>query len=144
MVIGMVIALVIIIPLGRGVMSWLGKVILPLVILHSAVPWAAIPLSIVLKLVLLGWWTVERSILSKVLVEVSLWPVIPIIISVRAIIPAVWWWSVVRKVLAVWWGSVVSILVPIIIWGAILPVVSVCVVLFSLLWWFSGGGGLFY
>ena len=144
MVIGVVIILVVIIPLGRGILSWLVKIVLPLVILHSAVPWATIPLAVVMKLVLLRWWIVKGSILSKVLVEISLWSVIPVVISVRAIIPAVWWWSVVRKVLAVWWGSVVSILVSIIVWGAILPVVSVCVVLFSLLWWFSGGGGLFY
>ena len=110
------------------ILSWLMEVVLPLVILHSAIPWATIPLAIIMELILVGWRVVKRSILPKVLVEISLWSVVPVVTSVRAIISAIWRWSIIGSL--VWWGSISSVLIS---RGAIIPVVSVCVILLSLL-----------
>ena len=63
--------------------------ILSLVILHSHVPWAAVPLSVVLKLVLLRWRVVESSILSEILVVIPLYLVVPVIVTVGSVILAV-------------------------------------------------------
>ena len=110
------------------------EVILSLVILRSAIPRAAIPLTIILELILLGCWVVKRSILSEVLIKISLWSVVPVVTSVRAIISAIWRWSIVCKRSLVWWGSVSSILISIVIRRTVVPVVSVYIVLLSLLW----------
>ena len=128
----MVIILVIIISLWGEIMSRLLKAILPLVILHSHIPWATIPLAVIVKLVVLMRWAVKGSILSKVLVEIIPWLVIPVVISISSIILAVRRWSVV------------AVLVSIIVGRAVLPSVPVCVILLSLLWLSSGGGGFFY
>ena len=64
--------MVAVLPLCREILPWLLKIILSLVILHSHIPWAAVPLAVVLKLVLVGWRVVERSILSEALIGTSL------------------------------------------------------------------------
>ena len=126
--------MVVVLPLWREILSWLMEVVLPLVILHSAIPWATIPLTIIMELILVGWWVVEISILPKVLVKISLWSVIPVVASVRSIISAIWRWSIVCKRSLVWWGSISSVLISIVVRGAVVSIVSVCIVLLSLLW----------
>ena len=108
------------------------EVILSLVILRSAVPWSAIPLTVILELILSGCRVVKRSILSKILVEVSLWSIVPIIISViiisvRAVIPSEWGRSIIISLVG--WGSISSVLVS---RRAVISVVPMYVVL--LLW----------
>ena len=82
----------------------------------------------------MGWWVVEISILPKVLVKISLWSVVPVVASVRSIISAIWRWSIVCKRSLVWWGSISSVLISIVVRGAVVSIVSVCIVLLSLLW----------
>ena len=131
--------MVVVLPLWLEVLSWLVEVALSLVILWSAIPRSAIPLTVILELILSGCRVVKRSILSKILVEVSLWSIVPIIISVRAVIPPEWGRSVVISL--VWWGSISSVLVS---RRAVISVVSMYVILLLLLLWFRNWVGFFY
>ena len=107
--------------------------ILSLVILHSHVPWAAVPLSVVLKLVLLRWRVVERPILSEILIVIPLCSVVPVIVTVGSVILAIWRWSVVCKGSPIWRGSIIpSILVSTVIRGSVPSIVLVYIVLLSL------------
>ena len=131
--------MVVVLPLWLEVLSWLVEVALSLVILWSAIPRSAIPLAVVLELVLSGCRVVKRSILSKVLVVISLWSIVPIIISVRAVIPPEWGRSIVISLVG--WGSISSVLVS---RRAVVSVVSMYVVLLLLLLWFRNWVGFFY
>ena len=131
--------MVVVLPLWLEVLSWLVEVALSLVILWSAIPRSAIPLAVVLELVLSGCRVVKRSILSKVLVVISLWSVVPIIISVRAVIPPEWGRSIVISLVG--WGSISSVLVS---RRAVISVVSMYVILLLLLLWFRNWVGFFY
>ena len=131
--------MVVVLPLWLEVLSWLVEVALSLVILWSAIPRSAIPLAVILELILSGCRVVKRSILSKVLVVISLWSIVPIIISVRAVIPPEWGRSIVISL--VWWGSISSVLVS---RRAVISVVSMYVILLLLLLWFRNWVGFFY
>ena len=124
--------MVAVLPLCGEVLPLLLKSILSLVILHSHIPRLSIPLAVIVKSVVLILWVVEGSVLPIVLVEIIPWLVIPVVILVRSIISAIRWLSVV------------AVLVSIIVWGAVLSSISVCVILLSLLWLFSCRGGFFY
>ena len=127
--------MVVVLSLCREILSWLLEIILSLIILHSAIPWATVPLAVVLKLILVGWRVIKRSILSKVLVEILLWWVAPIVVSIRAICLAVERGST----LLVRWESVISILVSVAVEGtvlSVLSVVSIWNILLLLLWLF--------
>ena len=63
--------MVAVLPLCREILPWLLKIILSLVILHSDIPWATVPLAVVLKLILVGWRVIKRSILSEILAEMA-------------------------------------------------------------------------
>ena len=112
------------------------KVTLPLVILWSAIPRSAIPLTVILELILSGCRVVKRSILSEILVVISLWSVVPTVTSVRAVIPPEWGRSIVISLVG--WGSISSVLVS---RRAVISVVSMYVVL---LLWFRRWVGFFY
>ena len=131
--------MVVVLPLWLEILSWLVEVALSLVILWSAIPRSAIPLAVVLELVLSGCRVVKRSILSEILVVISLWSIVPIIISVRAVIPPEWGRSIVISL--VWWGSISSVLIS---RRAVISVVSMYVILLLLLLWFRNWVGFFY
>ena len=131
--------MVVVLPLWLEVLSWLVEVALSLVILWSAIPRSAIPLAVVLELVLSGCRVVKRSVLSEVLVVISLWSIVPIVISVRAVIPPEWGRSIVISLVG--WGSISSVLVS---RRAVISVVSMYVILLSLLLWFRNWVGFFY
>ena len=131
--------MVVVLPLWLEVLSWLVEVALSLVILWSAIPRSAIPLTVILELILSGCRVVKRSVLSEILVVISLWSVVPTVTSVRAIISPIWRWSIVISL--VWWGSISSVLVS---RGAVISVVSMYVILLSLLLWFRSWVGFVY
>ena len=75
----MVVVLVVVVSLLCKIVPWLVEVILSLVILLSAIPWASIPWAII-ELVLLGWLIIQRSVWSEILVEILLWWVTPVVV----------------------------------------------------------------
>ena len=131
--------MVVVLPLWLEILSWLVKISLSLVILWSAIPRSAIPLTVILELILSGCRVVKRSILSKILVVISLWSVVPIVISVWAVVPPIWRRSIVISL--VWWGSISSVLVS---RRAVISVVSLYIVLLLLLSWFRNWVGFVY
>ena len=121
--------MVVVLPLCREVLPLLLKSVLSLVILHSHVPWAAVPLPVVLKLVLLRWRVVERPILSEILIVIPLCSVVPVIVTVGSVILAILRWSVVCKGSPKWRGSIISsILVSIVVRGSVSSIVLVYII----------------
>ena len=122
--------MVVVLPLCREVLPLLLKSVLSLVILHSHIPWAAVPLPVILKLVLLRRRVVESSILSEILVEISLYLVVPVVVPVGSVILAVLGWSIV----VCKWSSkrgrsvISSVLVSVVIWRSVSSIVLVRII----------------